>query len=123
MTGLYIFLLSINLMPTSAASLRVVYIGTSKNGATRVAQSSADKGKKYLEDHGIRTLSAYIIAVPGKSKVTKIWKKLEDAMILAFIREYGAKPDANRQVPRGKTELVFKYFSEQDILRILRTLE
>ncbi len=101
---------------------RIVYIGTSRNGASRVAQSLVFKGKPYLEDHGIRELKAYVITVPGKRKV-KMWKELESALLLGFVREYGAKPDANKQVPRGKAETIFKYFREKEIVAILRLHE
>ena len=100
----------------------IVYIGTSEKGASRVATSSVNKGKPYLEDHGIKTLSAHVIPAPLKPKV-KMWEELESALLLAFLREYGDKPDANKQLPRGKSERIFKYFKEKDILRILKTHE
>jgi hypothetical protein len=103
------------------ARSRIAYIGTSKNGASRVAQSAVYKGKPFLEVYGINTLSAYVITVPGKQNV-KNWKRLESALLLAFRREYGEKPRANKQQPRGKPESIFKDFKERSLVEILRSV-
>jgi hypothetical protein len=100
---------------------RIVYIGTSKNGASRVAQSAVYKGKPFLQDFGINTLSAFVITVPGTQNVRR-WKQLESALLLAFRREYGEKPRANKQQPRTKPETVFKDFKERTLVDILRSL-
>jgi len=100
---------------------RIVYIGTSKNGASRVAQSAVYKGKPFLEEFGINSLSAFVITVPGKQNV-KRWKQMESALLLAFRREFGEKPRANKQQPRGKPESIFKDFNERSLVEILRSL-
>ena len=106
----------------SRGSSHIVYIGTSKNGVSRVAASSASKGRTYLESHGIKKLSAYVVPVPLKPNV-RMWEELESALLLAFLREYGDKPEANKQLPRGSSQKIFKYFKERDVLQILKAHE
>ena len=98
---------------------RIVYIGTTKNGADRFAVSAVERGKTVLSKHGINQLKVFTVTCEGV-KGEKTWKKLEDAFLYNFREYYGCKPLLNKQCgPRRKEDLP-TYFSEAKIERIIR---
>src|SRR5690348_927926 len=62
---------------------KVAYIGTTKNGAHRMAASAASKAIEMLELRGIRTLEFFAVTCKSRQKV-QTWKKLERALLLTF---------------------------------------
>jgi hypothetical protein len=54
---------------------RIAYIGTTKNGASRVASSVAYRAQEILELHGVRSISARIITCKPRQGV-ETWRKL-----------------------------------------------
>lgn len=76
---------------------RVVYIGTTKNGIDRVAQSVATKAEEVLEGMwGVWELEARIVTCTPRQNV-KSWHKLERAMLLTFREIFGQIPACNTQ--------------------------
>lgn len=75
---------------------RVVYIGTTKSGANRVAQSAAYWAETILRGHGVRHFEARIITCRPRQRV-KTWVKLERALLLVFKEIYGDVPKCNTQ--------------------------
>ena len=89
---------------------RIAYIGTTKNGVTRVAQSVAARAENILAIHGVQEFGARIITCKGRQKV-KTWKKLERALLIQFRRMYGEVPLCNTRGKKMKETDEFKYFS------------
>jgi hypothetical protein len=73
---------------------RIVYIGTTKNGAERIAASAAKKAKDMLGLFGVTHLEFYVVTSRAKGKI-KTWHKLERGLLLAFRDSYGCQPLCN----------------------------
>lgn len=75
---------------------RIAYIGTTKAGVARIAQSAAAKAKDLLKLQGIRDLEFYIVTARGVQNV-KTWRKLESELLHAFRAKFGDVPRCNKQ--------------------------
>jgi hypothetical protein len=73
---------------------RIVYIGTTKNGAERIAASAAAKAAQMLGLHGVKHLELFVVTSTSIAKV-KTWHKLERGLLLAFKDKYGEPPKCN----------------------------
>lgn len=73
---------------------RIIYIGTTKNGAERIAASAAAKAGQMLGLHGVKHLELFVVTSTSMSKV-KTWHKLERGLILSFKDQYGEPPKCN----------------------------
>ncbi|MEY4593153.1 MAG: hypothetical protein RIR18_2048 [Pseudomonadota bacterium] len=73
---------------------RIVYIGTTKNGAERIAASAAAKAAQMLGLHGVKHLELYVVTSTSMAGV-KTWHKLERGLILAFKEHFGEPPKCN----------------------------
>ena len=117
----YVILANKNLQYPKGRS-RIAYIGTTKNGVARVAQSAAYRTDEILALHGVKEFEVRIIACNGRQKVSKIWHKLERTALMAFREKYGAIPRCNSQ-GKGITERAeFALFNKARIFRILEAL-
>lgn len=102
---------------------RIVYIGTTKKGASRIAASAAFRGEQAFGSlHGVTKIQAYVIGCRPR-KAMQIWKKLESAAIITFRREYGAVPNLNRQGRKKKKTDEFDYFNEDRLVEIFKRFE
>jgi hypothetical protein len=100
---------------------RVAYIGTTRNGASRIAQSVAVRSYEILKIRGVRRLQARIVTcVPRKHVQT--WRKLERALLLVFRKEYGEPPWCNTQGKGLRERDEFTYFRRSRIRSILDEL-
>jgi hypothetical protein len=99
----------------------ILYIGTTKRGARRIAQSAAARAEALLQDRGVRQISFHIVRCTPLRKV-KTWVKLERALLLAFKHTYGSVPVAmSSRNARWRDEL--DYFSEKRLAAVLRSFE
>ena len=73
---------------------KIVYIGTTKKGVERIAQSVAFRADDILKLHGVRTFTARIVTCAPRQNV-KTWNKLERALLLVFRTRYGDLPRCN----------------------------
>ena len=73
---------------------RIVYIGTTKNGAQRIAASAAAKAGQMLGLHGVKHLEFFVITSSAMNGV-KTWHKLERGLLLAFKAKFGRPPSCN----------------------------
>lgn len=74
----------------------IVYIGTTKAGASRIAASAAAKASEMLALRGVYELTFHVVTCRGRKRV-KTWKKLERALLLTFREMYGEVPRCNKQ--------------------------
>lgn len=101
---------------------RIVYIGTTKNGVTRVAQSAAQRTDAVLGLRGVESFEVRIVTCRPRQRV-KTWIKLERALLLAFRERYGEVPSCNTQ-GKGISEAdEFDYFTKSRLNRILEELD
>lgn len=97
---------------------KIVYIGTTKTGANRIAQSAANKAKSLFDLHGLKELEFYIVTC-GIMQNVKTWKKFERALILTFRQVYGEPPKSNTQGKRIKWTDEKKYFTISKLESVL----
>ena len=101
-----------------SGSSRIVYIGTTKAGAKRIAQSAASKADNLLQIHGIKTLDFFTVVcspVPGLQS----WKLLERALILRFRERFGDPPMSNIIGRKMKWDDELKYFTHKKLDEII----
>jgi hypothetical protein len=100
---------------------RIVYIGTTKNGTTRIAQSVAARGEDILGIRGVRAFHARVITCRPRKNV-KTWCQLERALLLKFKEMYGEVPICNTQGKGMRRSMEFNYFSETGVSVVIEEL-
>ena len=96
----------------------IVYIGTTRAGASRIAASAAAKAPEMLALHGITHLEFYVITCQPRRRV-KTWRKLERALLLTFRQEFGEIPRCNSQGNRMVWTDEAHYFTEARLRSII----
>lgn len=89
---------------------RIVYIGTTKTGAGRIAASAAAKAQDILLQFGVTQLDFFVVTCKPKPNV-KTWRKLERGLLLAFKAHFGKPPLANNHGAKMKWTDELKYFT------------
>lgn len=97
---------------------RIVYIGTTKKGARRIASSAAKKGDEILSRYGMKYLEFYVVTC-DKVQGVETWKKLERALIIRFREKFGKVPMANNSYKYAKWRDEKKYFSELKLDKVI----
>jgi hypothetical protein len=103
---------------------KIVYIGTTKVGAGRIASSAAHLAPKVFdvrsETHlyGIRGLDFHVITCQKRQKV-KTWLKLERGLLVTFLHEFGEVPLCNKHGKRMAFTDVLDYFTEQRLKGVI----
>lgn len=100
---------------------KIAYIGTTKKGIQRVAQSVAYSADHILGLHGVRSFEARIVSCRRRQNVST-WEKLESALLLAFRREFGKVPRFNQKGAKMNERDEFTYFNEKRIREIINRL-
>jgi predicted GIY-YIG superfamily endonuclease len=62
---------------------KILYFGTTKAGARRIASSAANKAEVFLEDYGVKELIFHVVTsnkIPGLNS----WRLVERALIIRF---------------------------------------
>lgn len=100
---------------------RVAYIGTTKNGVSRVAQSAAYRSDEILRKRGVQEFHVRIVACRPRQRV-KTWRKLERALLIVFRETYGKVPLCNSYGRAMTLGDELEYFSRARLKRILEDL-
>ena len=100
---------------------KIAYIGTTKKGVARIAQSVAVRAQDVLSIHGVREFMVRIVTCSPKPGV-KTWQKLERALLIVFLHKYGEIPKCNTQGKKMKQRDEFKYFTRRRLERVLEIL-
>ncbi len=101
---------------------RIAYIGTTQNGASRIASSVAARAPKILAIRGVRSFEARVLTCTPRRNV-KTWRVLERAVLLAFREEFGEIPRCNSQGKRMRERDEFdRYFRRARIRGIIHDL-
>lgn len=79
----------------------ILYIGSTKKGASRVAASAAAKARDLLNAHGVKELQFYTVRCAARQNV-KTWMKLERGLLLRFRERFGDVPVGNTHGKRMK---------------------
>jgi predicted GIY-YIG superfamily endonuclease len=100
---------------------RILYFGTTKAGARRIAQSAASRAEQFLTDYGIKSLEFHIVtanAVPG----LKSWRLVERALILRFHELFGEPPKGNVVGKRMRWNDELKYLTHGKLDNVIHEL-
>ena len=100
---------------------QIAYIGTTRNGISRVANSAAYRSWDVLWSRGVHSLDVRIVTCRPRQGF-KSWIKLERALILAFREKFGEPPMCNVQGRAMKIGDEFDRFSFERLSRIIDTL-
>ena len=101
---------------------RIAYIGTTKTGFQRVAQSAANRADDIPGLRGVNKLHVRIVTCTSRQHV-KTWHKLERALIIAFRERFGEIPKCNSQGKRFVwTEAEDKLFRKRRLLNVIDDL-
>ena len=97
---------------------KIAYIGTTKNGAHRMASSAASKALDMLNIHGVTKLDFYVVVCKSRQNVQS-WRKLERGLLLSFKDEYGEPPTCNTQGKNMGWRDEDKYFAAQRLTSVI----
>jgi hypothetical protein len=100
---------------------RIAYIGTTKKGVARIAQSVAARADDILSLRGVRSFHARIVTCNARQHVTT-WGKLERGLLLCFREHYGEVPKCNSHGRKMKVTDEFYYFAKKAIVNIIEDL-
>lgn len=100
----------------------IVYIGTTKKGAGRMAQSAAKLTDKVLAKYGVRHFHVRMLTCAPRQSVAT-WRELERALLLTFKNVYGEIPEFNRQGKGFRPRDEFKLFSRDRLENLLRAIK
>lgn len=103
------------------ARSRIVYIGTTKKGARRVASSAARKGEDLLFEHGIKQVE-FVVMTCGKLQSVPTWKKLERALLIKFREKFGEVPRGNKQGKKTRWHDEKSYFTDKRLDDVIAKL-
>jgi hypothetical protein len=98
---------------------RIVYIGTTKAGARRIASSAAYRAPDLFGLYGVNELSFFIITCSTRQAV-KTWSKLESGLILTFKYLYGEPPKCNKKGKNQKWRDELAYFTRNRLEAIIK---
>jgi len=98
---------------------RIVYIGTTKNGMNRIAQSAATHAESVLSLHGIKSFTVRLVTCTPIQKV-KTWHKLERASLILFREIYGEIPECNTVGKSFKEIDEFSIFARERLRRVIK---
>jgi hypothetical protein len=97
---------------------KIVYIGTTKAGASRIAASAASKARELLGLRGVTRLEFHVVSSRPRQRV-KTWRKLERGLLLCFREMHGAVPTCNTHGKRMKWRDELKYFTKARLRSIV----
>ena len=100
---------------------RIVYIGTTQNGAARMAVSAAYRAQEIFSGWGIEKLEVRVVTCGSRQHV-ETWVKLERALLLTFRERYGEPPLCNVHGVGMRERDEFDYFARSRLNRIIEDL-
>lgn len=100
---------------------RILYIGTTRSGSARVAQSVASRADAILNQHGVRFFEARIVTCSPRRRV-KTWVKLERALLLVFRERFGQVPMCNSHGMYMQATDELDYFRRERLVQVLEEL-
>lgn len=98
---------------------RIAYIGTTKNGAPRIASSAAKRAVFALKLHGVSELTFFVVTCAARQSV-QTWRKLETGLILEFKALYGDQPLCNTHGKRQKWNDELEYFTAHRLASVIK---
>jgi hypothetical protein len=102
---------------------RILYIGTTKKGISRIAASVAHRSKKILKQRGVREMDVHVVSCESRPGL-KSWALLERALVAQFRSRYWQVPLCNTQLKNKRSsEHLDKLFKPRALGKILNVFE
>lgn len=99
---------------------RIVYIGTTRKGLRRLADSLFDRSGSIF-GWGVHSFEAFLLTCRPRQRV-KTWIHLERAMLCAFKEKFGELPSANAAVDKLTERNCFDFFSRTRVNELIGIL-
>jgi hypothetical protein len=100
---------------------RIVYIGTTKTGISRIAQSVAARAEDIFSIPGVMSFHVRIVTCRPRRRV-KTWRKLERALLISFREHFGEVPLCNSHGKKMRRTNEFQFFAEAGIKSLIEEL-
>ena len=100
---------------------RIAYIGTTKKGSSRIAQSVATRAANILGITGVRSFHARVVTCRPRKRV-KTWHYLERGLLITFKEMFGEVPWCNIHGKNIKRAKEFTYFAETGLRLVIEEL-
>lgn len=100
---------------------RIAYIGTTKRGIARIAQSVAARAEDIVGLHGVKSFHARVVTCKPRQHV-KTWFRLERALLVAFRERFGEVPKCNAKGRKMTEDGVFDLFAKSRINSVIEDL-
>lgn len=100
---------------------RIAYIGTTRKGLARIAQSVSSRANDILSLAGVRQFHARVVTCKPRQHV-KTWHKLERALLILFKARFGAVPRCNSHGSQMKATNEFDYFHRVGVGNVIDEL-
>lgn len=98
---------------------RIVYIGMTSKGTSRIASSMAHRAEEILETRGFRKMDIHVVSCEARSGL-KSWHYLEKALLAEFRSYYQDLPRCNKQGKKLRwNQKLDKMFRRKAIANIL----
>ena len=102
---------------------RILYIGTTKKGISRIAASVARRSKKILNQRGVKEVDVHILSCEARQGL-KSWGVLERALVARFRARYFEVPLCNTQLKKKRsTKYLEELFKTRAMEKILQFFE
>jgi hypothetical protein len=108
-------------IPYEFGRSKILYIGTTRNGGARIAQSVASRADHILQQHGVRSFDARIVTCSPRRRV-RTWAKLERAMLLCFRELFGELPLCNARGLHMRAGDEMSYFRRERLVQVIEEL-
>jgi hypothetical protein len=102
---------------------RVLYIGTTRKGISRIAASVAHRSKTILKQRGVRVMDVHVVSCEKRPGL-KSWTLLERALVAQFRSRYFEVPLCNIQLKNKRSsEHLDGLFNPRALGKILSIFE
>lgn len=105
----------------STGRSKVVYIGATDEGLSRLVTTVAGRTEEILAQHDLTHFDAHVITCKSVPRI-ETWRKLERALLLTFRDLYGSSPLCNRHGAGIQEDDEFAYFTRERIRNVLEDL-
>lgn len=100
---------------------RIAYIGTTRIGGPRIAQSVAARAEDILRLYGVRSFHARVITCKPRRNV-QTWRFLERALLIVFKETFGSVPTCNSHGKSMRRSKEFEFFADNGLAHVIAEL-
>jgi len=101
---------------------KIVYIGTTKKGASRIAESAARRAEEIMSTRGLKEVNVFVVSCNPRAGLAT-WKRLEDALLVQFYSTYHEFPMCNDRGKKKWDKELDALFKQKAIDKVLQRFE